>query len=81
MNELAIKQLVASKGWVEVLNVFNEEILENKLPKNFATKGKTAEIIALECMAREMASNMVDKCIKKIERVANKQELKKESWA
>ena len=80
MNELALKQLVASKGWEEAQKIFAIKITEHKLPKNFATSGKTAELIALECMAREQASKIVEKCIKEINNIGNKKTLDKESW-
>jgi hypothetical protein len=80
MNKLAIKQIVSSKGWAEVLSILNDEIIESKLPKNYLTTGKHSDTIALECMAREKASKIVEKCIAKINRIANKQDLDKESW-
>jgi len=80
MNTTAIKQLVTTKGWQEFLEIVKEEITESKLPKNYLTNGKTADTIALECMAREKAVKIVEKCIGKINRIAGKVEMNKDSF-
>ena len=80
MNIIAIKQLVTTKGWQEFLEIVKDEITEAKLPKNYLTSGKTADIIALECMAREKAVMIVEKCIGKVNRIAGKTEMNKESF-
>jgi len=80
MNETLLKQLVATKGWQEFLEIVKDEITESKLPKSYLTGGKTTDIIALECMAREKASKIIEKCIAKVNRIAGKREMNKESY-
>jgi len=80
INGTAIKQLVTTKGWQEFLEIIKDEIIESKLPKNYLTSGKTADIIALECMARERAVKIVEKCIGKVNRIAGKVEMNKDSF-
>ena len=63
-----------------VLASDREEVVNNSLPANFLTSGKTNEEIARECSAREMASNIIKQCLNNIYRVAGKKEFKKESW-
>jgi len=80
INETAIKQLVNNKGWLEFLEIVKDEITEYNIPKNFHTIGKVPEIVAVECMAREKASEIVEKCIAKVNRIAGKTEMNKESY-
>lgn len=79
-NELAIKQLVATQGWKEVEKMFIDEVVNNSLPKEFATKGKSAEQIALECMAREYASDMVTNVLNKVKGISNKKVFEEEKY-
>lgn len=80
MNKIAIKQLVKTKGWQEVLNVFDEEITKSLIPENFHTEGKTPEVIAVECMARERASKLVKAVIGRITSAGNETDLEKQSY-
>ena len=80
INENAIKLLVQTAGWKEAEKMFIDEIVYNSLPKNFATKGKSIEEIALECKAREMASNMVTTVLDRIKNIANKTVFVAETW-
>jgi len=80
MKEEAIKNIVNLTGWQYIEEVFYDEILEGKKPINFKTEGKTTEMIAVEAIAREKSAIMVEKVLKKLKRIANKQEYKKESY-
>jgi hypothetical protein len=76
----AIKQIVSLPAWAYIEDVFKEEILEGKKPLNFKTEGKTAEMIALEVMAREMSAKIVDRALKKLKRIGSIAEYQKESY-
>ena len=83
MNEVkqkAIKSLVEQPAWKYIEEVFNEEILEGKKPLNFKTEGKSAETIALEVMAREMASKIVFKVLNRFKSIGKTASIKKESY-
>ncbi len=83
MDELtkkAIKQITEQKGWEYIEALFKEEILEGKKPLNFKTEGKTADIIALEVMAKEKAAKMVDSVLRKIKRVKGEDKIEKQEW-
>jgi hypothetical protein len=80
MNKQAIKSIVETPAWQEIENFFKEEMLEGKKPLNIKTEGKSADMIALEVMAREQAAKSVDNALKKLRRIANNAESEKESW-
>jgi hypothetical protein len=80
MNKQAIKQLVEQPAFQYIEDMFMEEIVDGKKPLNFKTEGKTAEMIALEAMAREKASKMVINVLNKLRRIKNSQEYGKESF-
>ena len=80
MNKQTIKQIVELPGFQYIEDMFMEELVDGKKPLNFKTEGKTAEMIALEAMAREMASTMVVKVLNKLKRIKNEQTYKKESF-
>jgi hypothetical protein len=80
MNKQTIKQIVELPGFQYIEDMFMEELVDGKKPLNFKTEGKTAEMIALEAMAREMASTMVVKVLSKLKRIKNEQTYKKESF-
>lgn len=71
INELAIKKLTETKGWQEILKVFDEEITKYNFVDNYKTEGKTIEQIALECRAREIASDIVKKTLNRIANTGN----------
>jgi hypothetical protein len=80
MKEKAIKSIVNQTGWQYIEEVFIDEIIEGKKALNFKTEGKTAEMIAIDVIARERASKMILDVLKKLKRIANKEEYKKESF-
>jgi len=80
INEKALQVLVKSRGWQEAVKIFEEEVIKSLLPESFKTDGKSPEVIAVECMAREKSSKMVRDVVDKINKIGNKQELTKESW-
>lgn len=75
-----IKTLVDSHAWNYIEEMFRDEILEGRKPINFKTEGKTADIIAIEVIAREMAAKIVDKTLRKIRAIKAEQEFEKESY-
>jgi len=79
-QQKAIQQIVSQTGWQYIEDVFKEEVLEGRKPINFKTEGKTADLIAIEVIAREQAAKIVDKVLKKLKRIASVEELKKENW-
>lgn len=80
MNKQAIKSIVETPAWAEIEELFREEVLEGKKPLNIKTEGKTAEMIAMEVMAREQAAKSVDKVLKKIRRIAGTADYDRDSW-
>ncbi len=75
LTKKAIKQITDQKGWEYIEDIFKEEILEGKKPLNFKTEGKTADIIALEVMAKEKAAKMVISALAKIKRIKNEDKI------
>lgn len=80
MNKLLLKSIITTKGWQEVVRIFDEEIFKSLMPENFHTAGKIPEIVAVECVAREKASKMVKDILNKITVAGNDKDLEKESW-
>jgi hypothetical protein len=83
MNEVqkkAIKQIVEQEAFKYIEQVFIDEILEGKKPLNFKTEGKTAEMIAIEAMAREKASKMVTSALLKLKRFKKETISEKRDW-
>jgi len=80
VQKKAIKSIVTLPAWEYIVDVFKSEVIEGKKPLNFKTEGKTAEMIAMEVMAREMSAKIVDSVIKKLNRMGNETEYKKESF-
>lgn len=77
MNEVqkrAVKQTLNSPGWVYVLGILNEELIDGKKVTNFTTEGKTNEMIAREVVSREMAGKTFEKALKKLDRIKNEPE-------
>ena len=79
-QQKAIQQIVSQTGWQYIEDLFKEEVLEGRKPINFKTEGKTADLIAIEVIAREQAAKIVDKVLKKLKRIASVDELTKENW-
>lgn len=79
-QQKAIQQIVSQTGWQYIEEVFKEEVLEGRKPINFKTEGKTADLIAIEVIAREQAAKIVDRVLKRLKRIASVEELKKEDW-
>lgn len=75
-----IKQIVSMPAWKYIEDIFKDEVLEGKKPVNFKTEGKTAEMIALEAMAREKAAKIVTKTLNKLNRIKNDKEYEKQSY-
>ena len=80
MNKQAIKSIVETPAWQEIEEFFKEEFLEGKKPLNIKTEGKSAEMIALEVMARNQAAKNVNNALTKLRRIASSVDEKKESW-
>jgi len=76
----AIKNIVEQEGFKYIEQVFIDEVLEGKKPLNFKTEGKTAEMIAIEAMAREKASKMVMSALLKVKRFKNETISEKRDW-
>ena len=72
---IAIKQLIQTAGWVEILDLFNSEILNNTDTKNIK-ETSSPEHIKLEVMSRNKASKTVLRVLRKIDRIANAETIK-----
>lgn len=55
-----------SEEWKEIKSFLKDEIVDK--PLYVKTEGKTAEVIALEYKASELAGKKIDKAIKRLER-------------
>lgn len=75
-----IKSIVSSEAWVFIEEYFKDEILEGKKPINFKTEGKTADIIAIEVMAREKASKIVVSALNKLKRIGSEKVYEKQTY-
>lgn len=80
LKQKAIQSVVSLPAWEYIEEVFKEEILECNKPINFKTEGKSAEVIALEVMAREQSSKIVDKVLKRLRAMGSGKTFKKESF-
>lgn len=74
MNNL--KLTIESMGWQEVMEIFDNEILNCTDVKNISTK-QTPESFMLEAMARTKAAKTVKRAMAKILRLANQEETQK----
>ena len=72
---IAIKQIVKTEGWNEILKMFNKEI-ENNLDTRNIKETMSAEHIKLEVMSRNKASKIVNRVLKKIQKIVNTEPLK-----
>lgn len=75
-----IKTIVDSSAWVYIEQMFKDEVIDGKKPINFKTEGKTPEIIAIEAIAREKASKIVDSVLRKLRAIKGENEYEKESY-
>jgi len=73
-----IEQFIKSKDWQELKSLMREEFVNT--PLKIKTEGMTAEQIAIEVRASQIAYAKLDKFIKKLDRQAN-QNIKKETLA
>lgn len=74
MNEQikdAIKQTLKTPGWAYIAAILDEELISGKKATSFNTEGKTNEMIAREVTAREMSAKVIEKVLKKLERLAS----------
>lgn len=79
-KKLAIQQIVNLPAWEIVEGVIKEEIMESKKAVNFKTEGKTAEMIALEVIARKQSADTILSALRKINNIGKSKEFKKESY-
>lgn len=79
-KKLAIQQIVNLPAWEIVEGVIKEEIMESKKAINFKTEGKTAEMIALEVMAKKESADIILKALKRINNIGKSKEFVKESY-
>lgn len=75
---MIIEQFIKSKDWQELKSLMREEFVNT--PLKIKTEGMTAEQIAIEVRASQIAYAKLDKFIKKLDRQAN-QNIKKETLA
>ena len=80
MNKFNIKQILNLPAWIDVKQVFLDEIFDSKKIINIKCEGKSDALIAAECRAREQAVKIVDKVLKKLERIAGERDISKESF-
>lgn len=73
---MIIEQFIKSKDWQELKSLMREEFVNT--PLKIKTEGMTAEQIAIEVRASQIAYAKLDKFIKKLDRQAN-QNIKKET--
>lgn len=76
----ALQQIINLPAWEVVEDIIKEEIVEGKKPLNIKTEGKTAEMIALEVMAKKESAEIIMKALREIKRIGNTQEFKKEDY-
>ncbi|HNU95666.1 MAG TPA: hypothetical protein PKK32_01750, partial [Candidatus Paceibacterota bacterium] len=73
---MIIEQFITTKEWQELKGMMKEEF--GNTPLKIKTEGMTAEQIAIEVRASQIAYAKLDKFIKKLDRQAN-QNIKKET--
>jgi hypothetical protein len=73
---MIIEQFILTKDWQELKSLMREEFVNT--PLKIKTEGMTAEQIAIEVRASQIAYAKLDKFIKKLDRQAN-QNIKKET--
>jgi hypothetical protein len=73
---MIIEQFILTKEWQELKSLMREEFVNT--PLKIKTEGMTAEQIAIEVRASQIAYAKLDKFIKKLDRQAN-QNIKKET--
>lgn len=76
----AISSTISSQGWVYVENMLVQEIVNPRKPAYLKTDGKTAEQIAIEVKAAEMACNAVRNALNKVKRAGGGAIVKKEKF-
>ena len=79
-KKLAIQQIVNLPAWEVVERVIKDEIIESKKAINFKTEGKTAEMIALDVLAKKESGEIIKKALTKINNIGKSKEFKKESF-
>jgi len=80
MNLEAIKSIAEQPAWKEVKELFKEEVLENRKWLNYNSAGKSNEQIATDVKAMEIASKIVDKVLKKIDRIGSVEKIEHKSF-
>ena len=74
---MIIEQFITTKEWAELKTIMRDEFANT--PLKIKTEGLTAEQIAVEVRASQIAYEKLDKFIKKLDRQA-KLNIKKEDW-
>jgi len=72
------QSLVKTKEWLEIKDFIKSEIIDK--PLDIKTDGLSAERIALEVLASQMATKKVLKVIAKMERLGAKIEIENKSF-
>lgn len=83
MNDVsrkAIQQIVSQPAWQYVVEFLKDELIDGKKPTTFKTEGKTAEMIALDVMAREKSAKLIENALKRISIIGNQKTFEKEDY-
>ena len=75
VSKKAIRQIVQTPSWTYVEEIIKEELLGETKPINFKTEGKSAEMIAIEVMAREMTAKIITEALKRIKTIGSGKEI------
>ena len=73
-----IKKTIQTRGWQEILGIFDQEI--EKMKKDFPYKDKNLTEVAKQYIARREAEKTIKKVLKKIEQYGSETIQKKESY-
>lgn len=77
-NEL-IRQTLASKGWEYIEAMIREKVVDVRLARNI-NKKKRYEDIAIDVLAKAKAANKMLDILRRLERIKNEKETKKEVY-
>jgi hypothetical protein len=77
---LAIQNIISTKGWEEVEEIFSEEILNAKKLSDIKTEDKTNEQLGQLYRSRQEAAKLINKILGRIRREGTTTEKKFESF-
>lgn len=75
-----VQNTLKSLGWGIIKGMIEDSFLEGKKPVNIKTDGKTADMIAMEVIAKQEAAKAMQSFFRKLAALSNKKTVEKQVY-